>query len=277
MTRHFFIRLVLVGCLLWCVSPGQGQPRRIISTDTATAARLYARAARQMQRAFAEGGSYQAVKSDLRLAEQLYRKNGVADARLAGVLFKAAIVYGEEADHKKAIDHYLTAFGIREKLRLAPDKDFAYTYVLVANLYNKIGKIDSADHYYRLGENYIVGFKNIDLIHLYYSYGLFYHQLGNCKSCLINLEKAMAISQSREADKRFVRLSRQFSLSFAEALMRCQQYGKAVAYYRQLLSAPHDRNTIRLKTGEAYLQLGKPDSALYFSGRSGLPPTTAAR
>ncbi len=191
-------------------------------------------------------------------------------------MFSIAVIHDVNAEYQQAIRYYLQSDAIQRRLKLVKNKDFAYTYIYLGNIYNSIGKIDSAEYYYKRGEERVLEFSDINLFHLYYSYGLFYSRLGDCKSCIVNFEKAIGISQSKESDARFVRLSREFTGTFAAALVKCQQYNQAIGYYKQLLDSV-DKNWILVKVGYAYLQLNKPDSALYFFTKARLTTDTSSQ
>ncbi len=251
----FLFWSLAVGC-----SVGQSVETQIRNADA-----LYTQASKETERVFLEKGSYQGAKSKLEAAKTIYAANKIRDERLAKVLYNLGVIHDEQNNAGKAIDCYLTTIQIRKKVKSADSRNFFQVYLYIGNVYNKIGQIDSAEYYYKLSEKYVTRFKNqsSDLVYFYAALAKFHYYTGNCKACINSFEKS--ISESNKAtDKRYAMLSQYLKEMFASALLRCYRYQDAASQYRQLLGTYYDRNFVLLKTGEAYLKFGKPDSALYF-------------
>ena len=251
----FLFWSLAVGC-----SVGQSVEKQLRTADV-----LYTQASKEIKRVFLEKGNYQGAKSKLEEARGIYAANRVRDERMAKVLHNLGVIYNEQNNAGKAIDYYLATIQIRKKLPTADSRNFFQVYLYIGNVYSKIGQIDSAEYYYKLSEKHVTQFKNqgSDLVYFYAALAKFHYYAGNCKACINSFEKSI-IESNKAADKRYTLVSQHLKEMFASALLRCYRYQDAASQYRQLLGTYYDRNFILLKTGEAYLKLGKPDSALYF-------------
>ncbi len=256
MKYYFIIYIALIACIS---STGVYAQSETINYANS----LYIQAFNEMQRIFTVGGDYTNARIKLQTAQTIYQKNGITDQRLAKVVFRLAILYDAEANLTQALTHYLSANVLKKQNQMVYDKDFAYISVLTGNIYNRLGKLDSAEYYYKKGEIEVLSLQNqhIDLLYLYSSLGKFYYNTGDCSVSINYFEKSSQDAKNR-SENRFIKTQNEQQAYLADALTQCGRYVEAVNLYKQLLPKHHKPDYVRLKLGEAYLEMNQPDMAI---------------
>ena len=198
----------------------------------------------------------------------VYFKQAIAELEGSGrqdsILFdsysKAGILETSRREDQAALDFMLQAISLQRRTPSIPDSLTFRPKLFAGSAYYNLNDLDSAQYYYRLSEELIDKYPDLqEPERLYNKAGVLYYEMGDYRKSIQYFTKALSLVEYGQANNYFLV---NYKNNIASALRKMGEYDQAMKMYKSLLVYKINQNELYHNIGVTYLDAGKYSEAI---------------
>ncbi|HTI08249.1 MAG TPA: CHAT domain-containing protein [Puia sp.] len=249
----------------------QPQPEPASSHLTSPVASVYQSLYRQAEKLYASDNATPhtdsaALSGYQKVIALLDKTPSVNDSILFDSYMKCGILHLSFGESGKALPSFRNAVLTANAKAHLPDSLLFKPYLYIGSCLYDSYDLDSALYYYKLAEDILDNHSTLaESERLYNKVGVLYYESGDYRRSIHYFTKALTIVRSHQvADPLLVG---NYQNNIASALLKMEEYGKAIDLYKTVLSNHSYRNELFNNIGTAYLNAGDASEAIRWLGQ----------
>ena len=206
----------------------------------------------------------EALKNYFEVIKLLQRTSSSVQDSLEAVCYeRVGTIYQDRGKFLEALTHYHKGVSIKERLHGTINPFIFKEITLIGTIHYYEENYDSAAYYYLLAEKIAEKHsleKGRD--RLYNAMGILYYQFGNYTQAINYYEKALLVTDEKEADSE--KTIAYFTNNIADAQRNLGNYLQAISLYKSILKKEIASAILYHHLGSAYVLVNQYDSAIIF-------------